>query len=305
MSDHVVSGNLGSKHVLVACLSTSAAVALALWLMWPGRPRASREEVIAALLQLREECAAIYADIAWAVSLAALPPLECALDSAPRKVEEIDEEESEDDLDNKDDNETEDAKAVAALHHAVDQPLVLQGALREAAEHVAARLLPGCGPDDLEAELSHYGNVPEVKDVTRELRDMHKACLEGLVPGAPAPEACSGVDLWKPHEALEMLQELGRAKALRLRTLLSTINEGMYASQLGMPALRVCAEVENDVWERCWPGDPVRRCRFNSALEQLSARNSKFRDRRLTIEAELNDLAIGSGGNCANNAAGK
>ena len=108
---------------------------LALWLAWPRRAKATQEEALEALEWLRAECAAIFADVAATVARVGVR------DSALGAYTGF----------------PEDEENSAKVRQAIEQPLVLQAAMHEAASRAAGALPAGSGSaDDLEAALQLF-----------------------------------------------------------------------------------------------------------------------------------------------------
>lgn len=257
-----------SARTICLCAGSTAAVSLALWLAWPRRAKATREEVLEALEWLRAECAAIFADVA--ATVARVGVRDSALDAYAGLPEA--EENS------------------AKVRQAIEQPLVLQAAMREAASRAAGALPAGSdGADDLEATLQLFSQDSQVQKATGEIQAMHEACLGGDGISALRSQA------WSADEVLEVLRQLGRAKAERLGRLLRDAGaSGAPTAEgpvLGVLAVRACAEAESEVWGRLCPGDRRRQCSFAVALEQLSSADPAFRERRAEAERELEALA--------------
>jgi len=277
---------------LCVCAISTAALAVGLWLMWPRRPKASREVALAAIRRLRAECTAVYADASAAVARAGLsaagvgtavagasggkaaspPP---PLNAPPRGVGGGGGGEPKD-------------GAAEKLREALEQPLVLEAALNEATARIASEFLPGGTPEDLQAILQHYGEESEeVRLGVEDLQAMHSLCLEGR--DAPPAEVQTATELWNADQALEVLRELGREKTARLQAVLEQPGAAAREAR-GARAHVACAEAEDAVWERRCPGDRTRRCYFGLALQGLS-KDRSFRDRRAVLERELEGLA--------------
>eukprot|EP00747_Dinoflagellata_sp_TGD_P169129 gnl/TRDRNA2_/TRDRNA2_197275_c0_seq1.p1 gnl/TRDRNA2_/TRDRNA2_197275_c0~~gnl/TRDRNA2_/TRDRNA2_197275_c0_seq1.p1 ORF type:complete len:292 (-),score=50.36 gnl/TRDRNA2_/TRDRNA2_197275_c0_seq1:18-854(-) len=265
-----------SQQTICICAATAAVVVVTAYLLWPRRARLSKEDALLGLGRLREEFAAAYADVAAVVSACGPPPAPPlppdAKETAP-----------------KEDTNTE------RLRQALEQPLVLEAALRGASQRVAAELVPGGCGKDFEAELRNYEDEEEVSRATEDFRAMHQACLQGktrLLPGL----AASGP--WKPEEALEMLRRLGRARVERLQMLLTSVGgppgANDEARRLGGLFVSACGQVEDEVWEKHYPGDTARRCLFGPALASFTE-DRGFCVRRLNVEAELDALARKAG----------
>mmetsp|Transcript_104703 Transcript_104703/g.327702 ORF Transcript_104703/g.327702 Transcript_104703/m.327702 type:complete len:311 (-) Transcript_104703:25-957(-) len=182
------------------------------------------------------------------------------------------------------------------LRQAVEQPLVLAEALREAAVVAAAALPEGGSAEDLEAELQRFSADTRVQEATAELQAMHEACLHGR--GPELSEACA-VGPWTPEAALETLRELGRSKAQAVRNLVSAARaagpDGQEAQCLGAKVVQACARAEEEVWGKLWPGDRSRRCCFLPALDHFEAADRRFCERRASAECELAALAAAAG----------
>jgi len=295
--------SLGVRAACVAAAATTA-LALALWLAWPRRPKASREQALEALRRLREECAAVYAEVAACAAAAGLPELpsngltKAAADAdAAAKARATqgsldDEDEDEDGEAASPQSETSETR----LRQAVEQPLVLAEALREAAVVAAAALPEGGSAEDLEAELQRFSADTRVQEATAELQAMHEACLHGR--GPELSEACA-VGPWTPEAALETLRELGRSKAQAVRNLVSAARaagpDGQEAQCLGAKVVQACARAEEEVWGKLWPGDRSRRCCFLPALDHFEAADRRFCERRASAECELAALAAAAG----------
>lgn len=245
---------------------------LALWLVWPRRAKATREETMRALERLRAECAAAFADIAATVARVAVPESAWAALAGPE----------------------ESADGASKVRQTIEQPLVLQAAMEEAAGRAAGELLAGGdSTEDLEDALQRFSSDTQVQQGTDEVQLMHAACMEGNgVDALPSLEKAN----WTADQLLETLRQLGAAKSDRLQRLFEAGAGGLTAPSgvpLGVLALRACAEAESEVWERVFPGDGARRCSFTVALEKLSSSDGGFRDRRQKVEADLEALAAG------------
>ncbi|CAK0907581.1 unnamed protein product, partial [Prorocentrum cordatum] len=209
---------------------------------------ATREEALEALEWLRAECAAIFADVAATVARVGVRDSALGAYAGLPEAEE----------------------SSAKVRQAIEQPLVLQAAMREAASRAAGALpARGGSAEDLEAALQLFSQDPQVQKATGEIRAMHETCLGGGSVVAPRSQA------WSADEALEVLRQLGRAKAERLGRLLHDAGAGGAPGAEGGPvlgglAVRACAEAEGEVWARLGPGDRHRRCSFAVALEELS-----------------------------------
>uniref|UniRef100_A0A7S0AC32 Uncharacterized protein n=1 Tax=Pyrodinium bahamense TaxID=73915 RepID=A0A7S0AC32_9DINO len=300
----------GSTNIRAACLCAASATALvlAMWLAWPRRLKASREEALAALRLLREECASIYVEVAAqavaaglsephvrspaAKALAAAAAAAAAAGGAKAKTGTSGAE--------RDAGPSESTEVTASdkLRQAAQQPLVLEGALREAAARAAVALPDGLTAEDLEAELARFAEDPEVRRGTEEVRQMHEACLEGRAPAALCDETGGGTaaqEPWAAEEVLRLLRELASAKARAVRGLVSAARAagagGKEAQCLGAQVVHACAKAEDEVWERHWPGNGSRRRRFLPALERFSADDRRFRERRAVAERELEAIA--------------
>mmetsp|Transcript_143151 Transcript_143151/g.247755 ORF Transcript_143151/g.247755 Transcript_143151/m.247755 type:complete len:245 (+) Transcript_143151:63-797(+) len=236
--------------------------------MWPS-PKASRDVVLKALNRLKQEFTAVYVETAATVSQAALPKpgtslAELTASLAPKRARQ------------------EQDSAPEKLKQVLEQPLVLEAALKEATARAAAELWAGATPEDLESELERYGSEVEVVQTMEEVQAMHQACLEGR---NVAPEDVrKAMHLWRADEVLQMLRELGLAKASALEALMAAPS---HQASVGARAVEVCARAEDIVWERCWPGDARRRCSFHVALQGFSAEKRSFLEKRVALEAEL------------------
>mmetsp|Transcript_115787 Transcript_115787/g.332659 ORF Transcript_115787/g.332659 Transcript_115787/m.332659 type:complete len:321 (-) Transcript_115787:38-1000(-) len=280
-----VGGSGASWRLVVAVGSAAVAGAGVLYCLlarW-RRPSVGKEEALLALERMKCECAAVYTQVVVGVARAGpLPEKATSLPSAPKP---------------KDDAGGESGAAgppedegTTTLRQAIDQPLVLTDALKEA----AARSLAGVPGADASAEgmeqiLVDFQDDPEVQAALADVRAMHEACLEGkhdLFVASPSLDSLVGQ--WEADEALEMLRELGSAKAAALRSALAAAPPGV---AVGSVALRTCTSAEDSVWERRWPNDTVRRSTFEAALARLEAKDGRFRDRRAAVERELEQLA--------------
>ncbi|CAE8703313.1 unnamed protein product, partial [Polarella glacialis] len=163
------------------------ALGLAVWLSWP-RKRASKEEALLALRHLQEDCASVYAQVEDAVLRAELPRDVLSASEGGDESEKLDQ--------------------------VLDQPLVLGGALRAAAERAAQELPKGVAEsaEDLEAVFENFSEEPEFQEAIAELGAMHKACLQS---GSLLPEASGQgpVDEATDDQLLETLRALGHARA--------------------------------------------------------------------------------------------
>lgn len=280
---------------VAAAAGAVAAVGAVGWLLWwrSRQPRASKEEVVETLKRLKDECASVYAEATAAMARAG-PPSEVAAAAAAAAWRSPPQGAS---FGSAGEDEERDDPALK-LRQAVEQPLVLTGALQEAAERTAAELLPGTGGDAaaLEEELRRFEGEPEVQLATEELRAMHEACVQ-CREDASLLAACTSECLWEADAALDMLRELGQAKVEAFKTALKTAPAGpgsRAAAALGPRALEACMASEDLLWEQKYPGDRARRLGFAPALARLQAKDRAFRLRRATIERELDSMAAPS-----------
>lgn len=262
------------------------------------QPRAGKDEVLEALETLKLECASVYAQVAESLARAGpLPPqataalaaraAKAASGGAHGGAEEAEEDEAAEGQEKED--------AATKVLQAIDQPLVLTEALQEAAAKTAAQLVPDghASAEALEQVLVHFQDEPEVHAATTELRAMHEACLNGRQDAwSEAPSCEAAMSLWEADAALDMLRELGRAKAEALRAALKRAAiDGSAARGLGCQVLQACEAAEDLVWEQKWPGDGTRRSAFAPALARLEAKDRRFRERRAAAEREAEALA--------------
>eukprot|EP00929_Paragymnodinium_shiwhaense_P034121 TRINITY_DN18607_c0_g1_i2.p1 TRINITY_DN18607_c0_g1~~TRINITY_DN18607_c0_g1_i2.p1 ORF type:complete len:295 (+),score=59.16 TRINITY_DN18607_c0_g1_i2:75-887(+) len=236
----MASSSQGSGKQLTVCLAAAGiatATGVVLWLTWPRR-KAPRDRVLAALGELRHELAAAYADVVGSISSAGFAP------GARRG--------SEDPLDK--------------LRQAVEQPLVLQAALGEAATSAAGALREGATAQQLEAETQRLADDPEVKEGTGVARTLHQECVAGRL--ADVAESGAAAELWGQEALLSMLRQLGEAKAETIRELR---NRGKLTAAA---SIRACSTSEDQVWSAKWPEKAActqrRRC-FTTALERHSS----------------------------------
>lgn len=258
-----------SPRVIALGAASAAAVGLALWLAWPRRPKASLEEVQKALQRMQEECASVFAEMFATVDRAKLPReffREGRLEGSAESPKNEDE-------------------PCSKLQQAIEQPLVLGTPLQRAID-LAAKELPGAwAAEDLEAELARYSEEASVQNSLDDFRRMHSTCLAGGLY-QPTLEAKAS---WEPASILEMLREVGTAKAKCLQDLLAGITEEKQLLRIGAEARRLCEAEEEKIWQRRWPGDRGKRCSFLPLLEHFSS-DSSFRQRRFAIETELEEL---------------
>merc|ERR1712216_592254 len=85
------------------------------------------------------------------------------------------------------------------LRQALEQPLVLDAALREATARVAAGR--GCSPEELEKDVRFHEDSDEVQHCMREIKAMHAACLAGSA-GKHSSGDKALVGTWSQDEAL-------------------------------------------------------------------------------------------------------
>lgn len=282
-----------SKQTLLLCAASAAVAAATVWLVWPRRPKASREALLLSLRRLREECAAIYADAGASVersgarkyladsSFSSLSSVVAA--GAKRGAADAAGEEED---------------SAQKLQQVLEQPLILEAALGEATARVAAELFPGGTAEDLEAELYRNGDDKEVQRSSEDIMEMHRACLRG--EPAAASEARAAREAWSQDEALEMLRRLGEAKAVGLEALrldLSGQENVGAVHDLGAKSIEACLKAEEKVWQATLRGGSStsdglasRRCLFALALESYSEDRS-FSKRRAGVERELGRAA--------------
>lgn len=296
-----------SKQTLLLCVASATVAAAALWLVWPRHPKASREALLSSLRRLREECAAIYADAGASVersgarkhlTASSLSSLASVLAAAGKGTQGADNVST-------DGAGAEEEDDSHKLKQVLEQPLVLEAALREANARVAAELFPGGTAEDLEAELQRNGEDEEVRKSMEVIAEMHQACLLG--ERAAASEVKAARDVWSQDETLDMLRRLGEAKAARLEALRLALDDQECAGaipDLGAKSIQACVNAEEDVWQlgimtekekeeqKSGAVDNLasRRCLFGLALESYSEDRS-FRNRRVAVESELGKAA--------------
>jgi len=247
------------------------------------RPRHSQAEVLAAVAQLKVDCAGIYTQIAASVARAGpLPPQVAAAVAAAAKrpaaaatAAEAGEEKKE---------SSPEQEAVLKLRQSMEQRLVLQTALQEAAERAASILAGGrpAGAEDLEAELQRHSEDSEVQEATASLSAMHESCLVGRTGAALLPDDLA-LDSWEAEDALTTLSALGRARADALQRC---------GPKVGANVLQAVAAAEDLVWEAQRPHDAASaRASFCPALARLAAKDPRFRDRCAALDRELAALA--------------
>lgn len=244
-----------SKGLLLGTASAGALV-VALWLTWPKR-KVSREDVVVALHSLRAEFAAVCAGVSSVVQRCEPKTLAVA------GIDSLKEEEKHDER----------------VRQAIEQPLV-SASLHDAMALVASTALNGSA-DDMEAALQSHKDSEEVEQLTQQVHALHTACLGGAIPDAAG---CVATDMWTDDSLIELLRELGLAKAAALREIVPG------AKALGPRVVRLCAAAEDKVWERRFPGDRIRRCYFGVGLE-ARMKDRLFRERRDAVERELERIA--------------
>lgn len=244
-----------NKRTVLLCTGAATLLTLVVWLSRPRRSRATKEEALDALRLLRLEFTAAYADVSTVVARHGSAAPVTANADAP------------------DDR----------LRQALEQPLVLDAALREATARAAAGR--GCSPEALEQDVRLHEVEEEVQEGMQEIKEMHAACLAGCT-GEQAPGAKALAGMWKQDEALNMLRELGRAKAERLRSICASPLEVEGSCPPAAALVAACAEAEQEVW-RCHPDAGERRSLLGPAIEAFAAKSTEFARRRAALEAEL------------------
>lgn len=275
-----------SKQTLLLCTASAVVAAATLWLLWPRHPKVSREALLVSIRRLREECAAIYADVGASVgrsgarkhlatsSFSSFAAVAAAGQGAGDAGDSLEEEDG-----------------THKLQQVLEQPLILEAALHEANARVAAELFPGGTAEDLNYELLRNGDDEEVQTSMEAIMEMHQACLRG--DRAAATEGRAAREAWSQDEVLAMLRRLGDAKVACLETLrlgLSGQNDCSAIADLGAKSIQACVEAEDDVWRQSCEaaGDlaAARRCMFAVALDSHSE-DRAFRNRRAAVESEL------------------
>lgn len=264
------------------CAGSIGALGIVLWLTWPRRPKPTRESVIAGLRRLREECAAVYADITALVTCANLPSHMRGTSMPYGEGDDVNKEHGE------------------KLQHAIEQPLILMAALHDAAARAAREIHPSCTAEDLETDSQRFCDDMEVQRITSEIQEMHTSCLRGNLAGVLKSSTVGGDALWNAASALEMLRKIGQAKVKCLEALVSeartkeTCNKQLatFRPESGLAVVHACAQAENEIWERLWPDDSARRCCFVTAVERFTFSDSLFRKQRIALDKELENLTI-------------
>jgi len=234
---------------------------------------------MAAMQKLQEEVAVVYSDVVATISSSGIPPRVASL---PPLLTHADK--SNDDI-----NDAASHKDDPALkmRQVIEQPLLLQTALMEAAERAAAHLYEGASHEDLQAELERHEDDPEVQLATEAINSAHQECIRGRLPDN-YPVAEAACKMWDKHAILDTFRALGRAKlqALEVATC-SAVSTATRRSPGG--ALRACATAEDATWRSLWPSDyEARRRSFQTALERHTANDRRgFGQRREAIEKEL------------------
>lgn len=243
------------KKAVLVCTAAATLLTVAVCLSRPRRSKATKEEALEAISSLRREFAAAYADVSAIVARHGSPAVEPAKDDA----------------------------AENKVQQAVSQPLVLEAALREATARVA--IARGCSPEALEQDVKHHEDSEEVQQQMTEIKVMHAACLAGCT-GKKAPGGKALVGTWGQDEALDMLRELGRAKAERLRSILASQLEAEGSCPPAAALISECSEAEHEVWGR-HPDAGNRRSSLGPAVEEFAASSPDFARKRAALEAEL------------------
>jgi len=243
------------KKTVLVCTAAATLLTVAVCLSRPRPSKATKEESLEAVSSLRREFAAAYADVSGVVARHGSPVVEPAkADAAENK-----------------------------LQQALEQPLVLEAALREATARVAAAR--GCSPEALERDVRRHEDSEEVQQEMAEIKAMHAACLAGG-SGKKAPGGKALVGTWEQDEALDMLREIGAAKAEKLRSICA----GQLGAEASCPPaaalIAACSEAEQEVWGR-HPGAANRRSSLGLALEEFAASSPDFARKRAALEAEL------------------
>mmetsp|Transcript_56044 Transcript_56044/g.87228 ORF Transcript_56044/g.87228 Transcript_56044/m.87228 type:complete len:299 (+) Transcript_56044:74-970(+) len=276
-----------SKQSIILGVASAAALASALWIVWPRRPKASHDALLKSLKHLRAEYAAVYAEVSSAVVRSGLPSTSTTSLSSLAAVAASSWNDS---------NESEDTKEESGLQklaQVLEQPLILDAALREASDHAASDLLPGGKAHDLESTMQHFANDSDVKESVDAIHDMHRACLVG--EQAAPTEIKRSKDMWSEENVLDMLRVLGQAKCAHLENLKTCLSQGDDMVNLGVRIIEACAQAEDQAWDRKFGIDSrTRRCLFRLALESYSMERS-FGDRRAALESELEDAVAAIG----------
>lgn len=249
------------------CTAAATLLTLAFCFSRPRRPKATKEEALETISLLRREFAAAYADVSAIVTRHGSPAVE------PAGADATDDK----------------------LRQALEQPLVLDAALREATARVAAGR--GCSPEALEQDVRLHEDADEVQQRMREIKAMHADCLAGRAGKHSSGEKAHDMlrdaineRTWKQDEALDMLRELGHAKAERVRYICARQLEAMGSCPPAAALVTACAEAEQEVWGRHQDaGD--RRSSLGPAIEEFVASSSEFARRRTALEAELEAAA--------------
>jgi hypothetical protein len=268
-----------SRQSIVLGVASAAALASALWVVWPRKPKASQDALRRSLQHLRAEYAAVYAEVSASVARAGLPSHSTTSLASLAAVAASSSGQS-----------SREEDGLQKLTQVLEQPLLLEAALREASGHAASELLPGATATDLESTLQHFENDSNVRKSVEDIQEMHQACLSGRL--AASTEVMTSKEMWSEESILDMLRVLGQDKCAQLEVLKTCLNhreEPGAIVDLGARIVEACAEAEDRTWENQFGSDSkMRRCLFRLALESYSMESS-FACRRAALESELEE----------------